>query len=353
MKKALLLLAMSTLIITGTAQTRRTNVKKTAQKPKVTNVARKTATVDIKALTDTLRDLKHQVKMEQMKLCVYEKPLVQKLSDGTTFKFIDCWQNDGFVYIKFEVCNMDDSPRLKIQKKDITGIADDKKTSYTNLYRGESSILDRNRIDLNQGVTDNFTVIMSVEDDIAKVINQLKIYEENSNSYVDFREIPVRHDDGSIASMNNSKSLQDSVMIMKSYLKNLKKRNGIKPIQTQKFGNVILDLLECRYDGYSSVVAKIRIVNHRDAQTLNFHNSNVTFAQNAIIDNENIKSEGSLYIGYESSYYHKIKLDKNIYTNITVRMYVGDRLPKVLNRLELIEQGVKKSIIFLNIPIER
>lgn len=350
MKKALLLLAMSTLIITGTAQTRRTNVKKTAQKPKVTNVARKTATVDIKALTDTLRDLKHQVKMEQMKLCVYEKPLVQKLSDGTTFKFIDCWQNYGFVYVKFEVCNMEDSPRLKIQEKDITGIADDKRTPYPYLYRGESSILDRNRIDLNQGVTDNLTVSLFVSDDITKVINQLKIYEENSNSFVDFREIPVRHDDGSIASMNNSKSLQDSVMIMKSYLKNLKKRNGIRPIQTQKLADgTVFELISCTYDQHSYVTATIRIFNYSRAIVFDIYDDG-PWARHYTFEGES--NRGYLYDGYNPSR-KTFTIDKNIYSNLFIKCYIGDRLPKTLEKIELEIKKTNEKVIFNNIKVER
>lgn len=353
MKKVFLLLALSVLIITGSAQTRRTNVRKTAQKPKVTNIARKTATVDIKALADTLRDLKHQVKMEQLKLLVFEKPLTQKLSDETTFKVVDCWQDEDLVCVKFEVHNMNDSPRLKIPERNITAFVDDNKIAVKSLYRGESSILDYNRIDLNQGVTDNFTVCLYVKDHLAKAVNQLKIFEENSKSQVEFREIPIRKADGSLAIKGNNISLQDSVKILKSYLKDLKRRNNITPIQTKKLADgTVFELISCNYDNHSIVEPIIRIYNHNKTKNINYNNY-LSLASIKFTFEGNEKKISNMYIGYDVSITNKFTVEKNIYTNLSIICYVDDRLPKFLDKIELEDQTTHEKVIFTNIKVER
>lgn len=353
MKKVFLLFAFSVFIITSSAQTRRTNVRKTAQKPKVTTVTKKTPRVDTKALADTLRSLKSQVKMEQMQLHVFETPLTQKLSDGTSFKVVDCWQKKDLVYVKFEVCNMDDSPRLKIPERNIKALVDDDKIAIIQLYRGESSIWDTSRIDLNQGVTDNFTVILYIKDHLAKAVNLLKISENNSNSYVEFRELPVRKVDSSISANGNNVSIQDSVKIMKSYLKDLKRRNSITPIQTQKLADgTVFELISCNYDNHSFVTPKIRIYNHNNTKKINYNTWNALPGIKYIFEGKN-QGITNLYIGYDVSITHKFIVEKNIYTNISIVCYTGDRLPKTLDKIELEDQDTHEKVTFTNIKVER
>lgn len=353
MKKVFLLLAMSALIITGSAQTRRTNVRNLSKKTNVKTVSKRTPTVDTKALADTLRSLKSQVKMEQMQLHVFETPLTQKLSDGTSFKVVDCWQKKDLVYVKFEVCNMDDSPRLKIPERNIKALVDDDKIAIIQLYRGESSIWDTSRIDLNQGVTDNFTVILYIKDHLAKAVNLLKISENNSNSYVEFREIPVRKADGSISTKDNNISLQDSLNIIKSYLKDLKRRNNITPIQTMKLADgTVFELISCNYDNHSFVIPTIRIYNHNNTKNINYNTWNALPGIKFTFEGEE-KRIDNLYIGYDTSLTHKFIVEKSIYTNISFLCYIGDRLPKTLDNIVLEDQDTHEKVTFTNIKVER
>ena len=351
MKKVILLLLMSTIVSMGYSQSRRLVAKKA---PTSRTSVTKKPVVNTKALTDSLNKIKAQIKEKQKQLMVYEMPLTQQLKDGTTFRFVDCWQEGSFVNVKFEVCNNLTDTRLKINGPDWIGLIDDNQASHSCIKRGEYTINDQSRIDFKQGVVENLTFSFYLRDNIlSKVVNLIKIYEENSDSKVEFREIPIREAKGDVATKVGVNTLQDSIPLMKSYLKSLNKRLEIKPIQIQKFGDdTFFELLECRYNGKESVSVKIRIINHDDSLTLNFNGWGGLFAHRVIIDNE--KKSGYLYVGHSSSQFHIVKIEENVYSNIYIHsIYVGDKIPKMMNELELKEQNSKKSIVFLNIPIER
>lgn len=343
---------MSTIVSIGYAQNRKHPAKKSSTTH--TAIAKKPV-VNTKAQTDSLNKIKAQIREKQKQLMVYEMPLTQQLKDGTTFKFVDCWQEESFVYVKFEVFNNLTETRLKIKGSDWKGVIDDNLAIHSSIKRGEYDInsYDQSRIDFKQGVVENLTFSFFIRDKrLSKVVNLIKIYEENSDSKVDFREIPIREAKGDIATKVGVKSLQDSISLMNSYLKSLDKRLAIKPIQTVKFENTILELIDCRYNGSESVSVTIRIINHEESPVLNFERWGALFAHNIIIDNE--KVSGYLYDGHSTGHFDKIKIEKDIYSNIYIHnIYVRDRIPKMMNELELKEQTTHKSIVFHNIPVER
>lgn len=344
MRKVFLLLLASVFIISGSAQNRRTNVRRPVQKNRTTNVAKKPA-VDTKALADTLENLKHQITGLQMQLQLKKRPLTQQLSDGTVFKFVDCWQEDKSVIAKFDVCNPEGT-RLKIKGRNRIGIVDDKQISITYIYQGEHHA-DESRIDLESGVHYNISIIMYVADDLAKVLNYLRIEDQNSESNVEFRELPIRKEKDEI------KTIQDSVKLMKSYLKDLKRRDSIKPIQVKKLADgTTFELISCNYNGRDFVNPTIRIYNHSKDKDINYKTWNGLSANKYVIDGS--KGErGYLYVGYDPCNSNKFTVEKNAYTNIIVQCYVGDKLPKMLDLLEFEDQTTHEKVTFKNVKIER